>query len=555
MTSNAENDAATGAALVDSKIQIARLTGQNEKLSYTLREAREHIASLRDEVDKLTRAPGSYATVVGINDDHTVDVLTNGRKIRVTAHTDVDVEHLQLGSEVMLNDALNIVLERGIDIGGEVVSLKEVLEDGIRAIVVVRGDDERVCELATAIRGMHLRSGDLLRLDSRSNLLLEKLDQPEVEHLLLQEIPNVSYTDIGGLDSQIEQIADAVELPFLHADMFAEHQLPAPKGILLYGPPGCGKTLIAKAVANSLARKVAARTGDDKGRSYFINIKGPELLNKYVGETERQIRLIFERAREKSDEGWPVIIFFDEMDSMFRTRGTGISSDMESTIVPQLLAEIDGVEGLRNVIVIGATNREDLIDPAILRPGRLDVKIKIERPDANAARQIFARYLTNDLPISQDEIARLGDGDIQKAVQSMVDQTVNEMYATTDNNRFLEVTYQNGEKEILYFKDFSSGAMIENVVRRAKKLAIKRLIDTGSKGICLDDLLESIHQEFKEHEDLPNTTNPDDWAKISGKKGERIVFIRTLVHDEDPEAAGRDLGGKAIERTATGQYL
>ena len=555
MTSNAENDAATGAALVDSKIQIARLTGQNEKLSYTLREAREHIASLRDEVDKLTRAPGSYATVVGINDDHTVDVLTNGRKIRVTAHTDVDVEHLQLGSEVMLNDALNIVLERGIDIGGEVVSLKEVLEDGIRAIVVLRGDDERVCELATAIRGMHLRSGDLLRLDSRSNLLLEKLDQPEVEHLLLQEIPNVSYTDIGGLDSQIEQIADAVELPFLHADLFAEHQLPAPKGILLYGPPGCGKTLIAKAVANSLTRKVAARTGDDKGRSYFINIKGPELLNKYVGETERQIRLIFERAREKSDEGWPVIIFFDEMDSMFRTRGTGISSDMESTIVPQLLAEIDGVEGLRNVIVIGATNREDLIDPAILRPGRLDVKIKIERPDANAARQIFARYLTNDLPISQDEIARLGDGDIQKAVQSMVDQTVNEMYATTDNNRFLEVTYQNGEKEILYFKDFSSGAMIENVVRRAKKLAIKRLIDTGSKGICLDDLLESIHQEFKEHEDLPNTTNPDDWAKISGKKGERIVFIRTLVHDEDPEAAGRDLGGKAIERTATGQYL
>ena len=555
MTSNAENDRTAGLALAESKIQIARLTGQNEKLSYTLREAREHIASLRDEVDKLTRAPGSYGTVVGINDDQTVDVLTNGRKIRVSAHTDVDIEHLHLGAEVMLNDALNIVLDRGSDSTGEVVSLKEVLDDGIRAIVVVRGDDERVCELATAIRGMHLRSGDLLRLDSRSNLLLEKLDQPEVEHLLLQEIPNISYSDIGGLDSQIEQIADAVELPFLHADLFAEHQLPAPKGILLYGPPGCGKTLIAKAVANSLARKVASRTGDDKGRSYFINIKGPELLNKYVGETERQIRLIFERAREKSEEGWPVIIFFDEMDSMFRTRGTGISSDMESTIVPQLLAEIDGVEGLRNVIVIGATNREDLIDPAILRPGRLDVKIKIERPDADAAHQIFARYLTNDLPISQTDIDNLGDGDAQKAVQEMVNQAVVEMYATTDVNRFLEVTYQNGEKEIMYFKDFSSGAMIENIVRRAKKLAIKRLIDTGVKGICLQDLEDSIHQEFKEHEDLPNTTNPDDWAKISGKKGERIVFIRTLVHDEDETRAGRDLGGKAIERTATGQYL
>ena len=555
MTSSAERDAADEQSLIDSRIQIARLTGQNEKLSYTLREAREHIASLRDEVDKLTRPPGSYGTVVGINTDQTVDVLTNGRKIRVTAHTDVDLDHLQLGAEVMLNDALNIVLERGIDVGGDVVSLKEVLEDGIRAIVVVRGDDERVCELATAIRGMHLRSGDLLRLDSRSNLLLEKLEQPEVEHLLLQEIPNISYSDIGGLDSQIEQIADAVELPFLHADLFAEHQLPAPKGILLYGPPGCGKTLIAKAVANSLARKVASRTGDDKGRSYFINIKGPELLNKYVGETERQIRLIFERAREKSDEGWPVIIFFDEMDSMFRTRGTGISSDMESTIVPQLLAEIDGVEGLRNVIVIGATNREDLIDPAILRPGRLDVKIKIERPDATAARQIFARYLTNDLPIAQSDIERLGAGDTQLAVQQMVDQAVAEMYATTEENRFLEVTYQNGEKEIMYFKDFSSGAMIENVVRRAKKLAIKRLIDSGSKGICLQDLLDSIHQEFKEHEDLPNTTNPDDWAKISGKKGERIVFIRTLVHDQDESRTGRELGGKAIERTATGQYL
>jgi proteasome-associated ATPase len=555
MTSNAENDRTEGLALAESKIQIARLTGQNEKLSYTLREAREHIASLRDEVDKLTRAPGSYGTVVGINDDQTVDVLTNGRKIRVSAHSDVDIEHLHLGAEVMLNDALNIVLDRGSDSTGEVVSLKEVLDDGIRAIVVVRGDDERVCELATAIRGMHLRSGDLLRLDSRSNLLLEKLDQPEVEHLLLQEIPNISYSDIGGLDSQIEQIADAVELPFLHADLFAEHQLPAPKGILLYGPPGCGKTLIAKAVANSLARKVASRTGDDKGRSYFINIKGPELLNKYVGETERQIRLIFERAREKSEEGWPVIIFFDEMDSMFRTRGTGISSDMESTIVPQLLAEIDGVEGLRNVIVIGATNREDLIDPAILRPGRLDVKIKIERPDADAAHQIFARYLTNELPISQADIDNLGGGDAQKAVQEMVNQAVVEMYATTDVNRFLEVTYQNGEKEIMYFKDFSSGAMIENIVRRAKKLAIKRLIDSGLKGICLQDLVDSIHQEFKEHEDLPNTTNPDDWAKISGKKGERIVFIRTLVHDQDETRAGRDFGGKAIERTATGQYL
>ncbi len=408
------------------------------------------------------------------------------------------------------------------------------MDDGVRIVVVGRADEERVCELADAIRGMHIRAGDHLRLDARSNLLLEKLPRPEVEHLLLEEVPDISYTDIGGLDDQIEQIADAVELPFLHQDLFAEHQLPAPKGILLYGPPGCGKTLIAKAVANSLAKKVAETIGEGKGRSYFINIKGPELLNKYVGETERQIRLVFQRAREKSDEGWPVIVFFDEMDSMFRTRGSGISSDMESTIVPQLLAEIDGVEGLKNVIVIGATNREDLIDPAILRPGRLDVKIKIERPNADAAAAIFARYLTDEIPIAAGE-----------SIADMIDATVDEMYRDDEANRFLEVTYQNGDKEILYYKDFSSGAMIENIVRRAKKLAIKRVIGGGAKGVCTQDLLDSIKQEYKEHEDLPNTTNPDDWAKISGKKGERIVFIRTLVS----ETAETDVaGGRAIER-------
>ncbi|HEU5151200.1 MAG TPA: proteasome ATPase, partial [Iamia sp.] len=397
--------------------------------------------------------------------------------------------------------------------------------------------------------------GDTVLLDSRSGLVLEKLPRPEVEDLALEEVPDIDYDDIGGLDDQIEQIADAVELPFLHQELFAEHRLPAPKGILLYGPPGCGKTLIAKAVANSLAKKVAAATGDEKGRSYFINIKGPELLNKYVGETERQIRLVFQRAREKSEEGWPVIVFFDEMDSMFRTRGTGISSDMESTIVPQLLAEIDGVETLRNVIVIGASNREDLIDPAILRPGRLDVKIKIERPDEEAAAQIFGRYLTTDLPLDADEVESLGGGDRHKCVQAMIEATVAEMYRVDEANQFLEITYQNGDKEIMYFKDFSSGAMIENIVRRAKKLAIKRHLAGAEKGIRTEDLLASIHQEYKEHEDLPNTTNPDDWAKISGKKGERIVYVRTIVTHDDDAGGSEVAGGRSIERVATGQYL
>jgi proteasome-associated ATPase len=527
--------------LLETKGQLAQAVSQNEKLSYTLREAREHIATLRDEVDKLSQPPSAYGVVVGKNDDGTVDVLTSGRKMRVSLHPDIDHDTLDRGAEVVLNESFNVVLARSPEATGEVVTIRELMDDGVRALVVGRADEERVCELADSVRGMHLRAGDTMRLDTRTNLLLERLPRPEVEDLLLEEVPDIGYADIGGLDAQIEQIADAVELPFLYAELFAEHQLPAPKGILLYGPPGCGKTLIAKAVANSLATKVAEKTGGEKGRSYFINIKGPELLNKYVGETERQIRLVFQRAREKSEEGWPVIVFFDEMDSMFRTRGSGISSDMESTIVPQLLAEIDGVEGLRNVIVIGATNREDLIDPAILRPGRLDVKIKIERPDAGAARQIFAQYLTDDIPIAAGE-----------QIPSMIDATVAEMYRDDEANQFLEVTYQNGDKEILYYKDFSSGAMIENIVRRAKKLAIKRVIAGGPRGVCTQDLIDSIKQEYKEHEDLPNTTNPDDWAKISGKKGERIVFIRTLVSGR---AEADRSGGRAIERVGTGQYL
>jgi proteasome-associated ATPase len=537
--------------LLETKGQLAQAVSQNEKLTYTLRESREHIAALRDEVEKLTQPPSAYGTLLGVNDDGTVDVFSGGRKMRVAVHPDLDDTDLTRGAEVVLNESLNVVLARTPEMTGEVVTFKELLDDGARAMIVGRADEERVAELADTLKGRKIRAGDTVLQDSRSGLLLEVLPRPEVEELVLEEVPDVTYEDVGGLDSQIEQITDAVELPFVHQDLFAEYRLPAPKGILLYGPPGCGKTLIAKAVANSLAKKVAEVSGDGAAKSYFLNIKGPELLNKYVGETERQIRLVFQRAREKSEEGWPVIVFFDEMDSLFRTRGTGISSDMESTIVPQLLAEIDGVETLKNVIVIGASNREDLIDPAILRPGRLDVKIKIERPNEEAAAQIFARYLESDLPLDASEVESLGGGDRDKAVRAMIEQTVAEMYRDDEANQFLEVTYQNGDKEIMFFKDFSSGAMIENIVRRAKKLAIKRRIAGGEPGIRVNDMIESIHQEYKEHEDLPNTTNPDDWAKISGKKGERIIYVRTLIKKPDADTTG----GRSIERVATGQYL
>jgi proteasome-associated ATPase len=536
--------------LLEAKGQLSHATSQNEKLTFTLQQAKEHIAALREEVEKLTQPPAAYGTYLQTNDDGTVDVFSSGRKMRVSLHPDVETDELRKGQEVVLNESLNVVLARDHEPGGDVVTISEVLEDGRRALCVGRADEERVAEISEYLAGVKLRAGDSVLMDPRSGLLIEKLPRPEMEEIVLEEVPDVTYADIGGLDEQIEAITDAVELPYLHRDLFAEYRLPAPKGILLYGPPGCGKTLIAKAVANSLAKKVSQLAGNEKSRSYFLNIKGPELLNKYVGETERQIRLVFQRAREKAEEGVPVIVFFDEMDSLFRTRGSGISSDMESTVVPQLLAEIDGVEALRNVIVIGASNREDLIDPAILRPGRLDVKIKIERPDEAAAEQIFGRYLTSDLPLDPDDVSAQGGNDADKAVAAIIEATVTEMYRSEAENRFLEVTYQNGDKEILYFKDFSSGAMIENIVRRAKKLAIKRAIAGTGRGIRLADMLESIKQEYKENEDLPNTTNPDDWAKISGKKGERIVYVRTLIgQGEDTK------GGRAIERVGTGQYL
>ena len=539
--------------LRETEASLSGVTTQNERLASTLREAREQIVALKEEVDRLAQPPSGFGVFLSACDDDTADVFTGGRKMRVNVSPNIELAELRPGQEVVLNEALNVVIAQGYETVGEVVMLKEVLADSERALVISQADEERVVRLAEPLLHETLRAGDSLLLESRSGYVYERIPKAEVEELILEEVPDISYHDIGGLAGQIEQIRDAIELPYLHADLFKEHQLKPPKGVLLYGPPGCGKTLIAKAVANSLAKQVAARSADEgakEGKSFFLNIKGPELLNKYVGETERHIRLVFQRAREKASEGMPVIVFFDEMDSIFRTRGSGVSSDVENTIVPQLLSEIDGVEGLENVIVIGASNREDMIDPAILRPGRLDVKIKIERPDAEAAKDIFSKYVLKELPLHPDDMAENG-GSPQATVDAMIQRTVERMYTESEENRFLEVTYANGDKEVLYFKDFNSGAMIENIVARAKKMAIKQYLDIGQKGMRVAHLLAACVDEFSENEDLPNTTNPDDWARISGKKGERIVYIRTLVSGKTGTEAGRSIDTVAN----TGQYL
>ncbi len=528
--------------------ELDRLSDTNRRLAETLREARNQIVTLKEEVDRLADPPNGFAVFLARNPDGTADIHAQGRKLRVSVAP--GVEELVPGQEVMVNEAMNVIAGMAYERVGEIVMFKELLEGGDRALVIGHTDEERVVRLAQSLLDQTIRAGDSLLMDPRSSYVYERIPKSEVEELVLEEVPDVDYADIGGLAGQIEMIRDAVELPYVHAELFKEHKLAAPKGILLYGPPGCGKTMIAKAVAASLARKVAEREGKTAGRSYFLNIKGPELLNKYVGETERHIRLVFQRAREKATEGTPVIVFFDEMDSLFRTRGSGVSSDVENTIVPQLLSEIDGVEGLANVIVIGASNREDMIDPAILRPGRLDVKIKIERPDAQAAGDILSKYLTPDLPLHPEDLAENG-GSADAACEAMIRRTVERMYVESDENRFLEVTYANGDKETLYFKDFNSGAMLENIVARAKKNAIKEYLDTGQKGIRVAHLLTACIDEFRENEDLPNTTNPDDWARISGKKGERIVFIRTLVAGKQGTEAGRSIDTIAN----TGQYL
>jgi len=530
--------------LHQSRYQLEQANKQNERLAATLQEAKTQIEALRAEVEKLTAPPSTYAIFSSLNADSTANVYVSGRKMKVNLHPSIKAKTLRKGQEVVLNEAFNIIESRGFDGQGEVVRLKDLLE-GRRALVTLHFDEEKVAELGEPLLIEHLSVGDHLLYDPRSGYVIEKLPKSEAEELVLEEVPDVDYEHIGGLAKEIEQVRDAVELPFLHPQLFAEHKLNPPKGVLLYGPPGCGKTLIAKAVANSIAKKLSHLAGKQL-RSYFLHVKGPELLNKYVGESERQVREVFKKAKERAADGNPVIVFFDEMDALFRTRGSGISSDIESTIVPQFLSEIDGVERLRNVIVIGASNRQDLIDPAVLRAGRLDIKIKISRPDAAAAREIFSKYLIADLPFTADELERHG-GDRTALLDRLVGLTVEAMYATSEENKFLEVTYANGEKETLYFKDFASGAVIEGIVSRAKKFAIKRAIATNEKGLKADDLLRAIREEFKEHEDLPNTTNPDDWAKIAGKKGEKIIHVRTIT-------AG-STESRSIETISTGHYF
>ncbi|OKL54862.1 proteasome ATPase [Bowdeniella nasicola] len=512
----------TEAKVQELQQEAISLAHKNERLSAALATARRRLEELQEQIDTLTRPPGTYGTFLeGDMASREADVMVGGRRMCLPVVPTLPLGAMRRGQLVRLNEQMLVISAADYEQTGALVYVKEVLADG-RIVATGRSDDSIVLLPAGALRGQRIRIGDVLLADLKSSTALEIIQLSELDDLLLEEEPDVDYSDIGGLNDQIVEIRDAIELPFAHPETFREHGLRPPKGVLLYGPPGCGKTLIAKAVATSLARS----KGSEGDKAYFLNIKGPELLDKYVGETERHIRTIFARAREKATSGMPVVVFFDEMESLFRTRGSGVSSDVETTIVPQLLAEIDGVEQLANVIVIGASNREDMIDPAILRPGRLDVKIRINRPDREGTIDIFHKYLTDKLPYHEDEIARYGG--VGGVIEHLITHAVTAIFATDDSDRMFIVTFADGSQHTLYFSDFVSGALVANIVDRVKTVAVKDYLALGERGIRTAHMTQAIAQERREHENLRATTDPEEWARVLGRAGARVVDVAAI---------------------------
>lgn len=506
----------------------------NERLEYLLEQAKVKLREMRDEIDRLSQPPSVYASFLHLNDDGTAEVIANGRRMRCNISEDINLDDLHRGRYLVMNEQMVAVEAGPYADAGEICKVLDTLDDG-RLIIEGRMDERKIIYLKDGLKvdeDRPLKAGDEVLVDTTSAVAMEYVYKLEAKDQLLETVPDVTYDKIGGVDDAIKTVHDSVELPYKHPEVFAEFELSAPKGILLYGPPGCGKTMIAKAIANSLAGK--------GGVSQFMNISGPELLTKWVGESERKIRDVFKRAREAATPESPVIIFFDEAESLFRMRGSGRSSDMESTIVPTLLSELDGVEGLQNVLVIFATNRQDLIDPAVLRPGRIDVKIRLPRPDQDATRKILAVYLHSGLPV---------DGNLD----DILDSTVEYVFDEAPNKEFLEVTYSKGNRETLYFRDFISGAMVENIVARAKKIAVKRRLDGDTSGITIDDMRSAVDQEFLEAKDLPNTSDVSDWQKVTGRSnGDEIVKVRSLIHQKEAEEKKPE---KKPEDIPGGQYL
>ena len=517
-----------------SRALLSQLRRQLQEDQITFQEARKTIVELEGALEKVTAPANRIATYLGAPNEGIAYISIGGSDYYTNVDPRVDIGSLKVGTRVLVNEAYAVVGDLGYSPSGPVSKVIDILSDGRLRVGQEHGLQAVVLERSSTLREVPLKVGEDIRIDPSYKVALERLTTPETKDYYLEDVPELPWNKIGGQQEAIQAIKDTIEMPALHPELFKRYQYSTPKGFLLYGPPGCGKTLIGKATAYNLVRQLNEESGEGL-KECFMHVKGPEILNMWLGESERIVREIFARAREKRKEGFLPVVFIDEAESVLGTRRAIRSHNIANTVVPMFCSEMDGIESLQDVILILASNRPDLIDPAILRPGRIDRKIKVKRPDKAAALDIFGIYMTTELPV-HPEALDAHQGDAAAAVRAMLERANEELFAHREDTAFLEVTLRSGRRDILHRGDLASGAIIASIVQRAKESAIKRAIATGVEGgISAEDLTEAVVTEYGENEIFPPTDNAEDWLKLLDYDPENVAKVLPIR----PESAAR----------------